>query len=47
MPLRALAAISPWRIVRADNWRLARLNVMRDWRVCLEEYLRDYYGGYL
>ncbi len=26
---------------------LRGLNVMRDWRVCLEEYLRDYYDGYL
>ena len=23
------------------------INVMRDWRVCLEDYLRDYYQGYL
>lgn len=23
------------------------LNVMRDWRVCLKEYLEDYYQGYL
>ena len=26
---------------------LRRLNVMRDWRVCLDEYLEEYYGGYL
>lgn len=26
---------------------LRNLNVMRDWRVCLEEYLRTYYAGYL
>jgi len=27
--------------------RLRNLYIMRDWRVCLEEYLRDYYQGYL
>ena len=26
---------------------LRGLNVMRDWRVCLDEYLADYYVGYL
>lgn len=26
---------------------LHNLNMMRDWRVCLEEYLDDYYEGYL
>ena len=26
---------------------LRGLNIMRDWRVCLEEYLREYYSGYL
>jgi len=26
---------------------LRGLNSMRDWRVCLREYIRDYYGGYL
>lgn len=26
---------------------LRGLNVMRDWRICLGEYLRDYYGDYL
>jgi dTDP-4-dehydrorhamnose reductase len=26
---------------------LRRLNVMRDWRVCLDEYLTDAYAGYL
>lgn len=26
---------------------LRGLNVMRDWRVCLREYLDDYYAGYL
>jgi dTDP-4-dehydrorhamnose reductase len=22
-------------------------NIMRDWKVCLEEYIRDYYKGYI
>jgi hypothetical protein len=26
---------------------LRGVNVMRDWRTCLREYLRDYYVGYL
>jgi dTDP-4-dehydrorhamnose reductase len=26
---------------------LRGLNVMRDWRVCLDEYLAEYYGGYV
>ncbi len=26
---------------------LRRLNIMRDWRVCLQEYLDGYYAGYL
>ena len=26
---------------------LRGLNIMRDWRVCLEEYLGDAYGDYL
>jgi dTDP-4-dehydrorhamnose reductase len=26
---------------------LRKVNVMRDWRVCLDEYLNDYYQGYL
>jgi dTDP-4-dehydrorhamnose reductase len=26
---------------------LRGLNVMRDWRICLDEYLEEYYGGYL
>jgi len=26
---------------------LRRLNIMRDWRVCLREYIKDYYQGYL
>lgn len=26
---------------------LRGLNAMRDWRVCLDEYLTEYYGGYL
>lgn len=26
---------------------LRDLNIMRDWRICLEEYLKDYYGDYL
>lgn len=27
--------------------QLRGLNVMRDWRICLKEYLGDYYAGYL
>lgn len=27
--------------------RLRGLNIMRDWKVALKEYLEDYYGGYL
>ena len=23
------------------------LNIMRDWRVCLDEYIAEYYAGYL
>lgn len=26
---------------------LRKANVMRDWRVCVDDYLRDYYQGYL
>jgi hypothetical protein len=26
---------------------LRGLNVMRDWRVCLREYVQTYYRGYL
>ena len=26
---------------------LRGINVMRDWRVCLDEYLAEYYAGYL
>jgi len=26
---------------------LRGLNQMRDWKICLEEYIRDYYKGYL
>ena len=26
---------------------LRGLNVMRDWRICLEEYIKEYYQGYL
>ena len=26
---------------------LRGLNIMRDWRVCLDEYLADAYAGYL
>jgi dTDP-4-dehydrorhamnose reductase len=26
---------------------LRKVNIMRDWRVCLEEYLKDYYHDYL
>jgi dTDP-4-dehydrorhamnose reductase len=24
-----------------------QLNVMRDWKICLKEYINDYYNGYL
>jgi dTDP-4-dehydrorhamnose reductase len=26
---------------------LRELNIMRDWRICLEEYIKNYYKGYL
>ncbi|MEY4721878.1 MAG: hypothetical protein RIQ46_1603, partial [Pseudomonadota bacterium] len=26
---------------------LRGVNVMRDWRVCLDEYLAEFYAGYL
>ena len=26
---------------------LRKLNIMRDWRVCLKEYINSYYQGYL
>lgn len=26
---------------------LRNVNIMRDWKVCLKEYITDYYGGYL
>ena len=26
---------------------LRGLNIMRDWRICLEEYIKNYYQGYL
>jgi len=26
---------------------LRGVNVMRDWKICLEEYIRDYYTDYL
>ena len=26
---------------------LRKMNIMRDWRVCLEEYIENYYQGYL
>lgn len=34
---------------RLINKRLddANLNIMRDWRVALREYIRNYYDGYL
>jgi dTDP-4-dehydrorhamnose reductase len=31
----------------AKKLDLRKLNVMRDWRTCLREYLNDYYVGYL
>ena len=31
----------------ATKLNLRGINVMRDWRVCLAEYLADYYVGYL
>ncbi len=27
--------------------RLRNMNIMRDWRVCLKEYIADYYADYL
>jgi len=30
-----------------EKLKLRGLNVMRDWRVCLSEYIADYYKGYL
>ena len=34
---------------RLENKKLdlRKLNVMRDWRICLKEYLNDYYSDYL
>ena len=26
---------------------LRGLNIMRDWRICLKEYIKNYYKGYL
>ena len=26
---------------------LRGLNIMRDWRICLKEYIKNYYQGYL
>jgi len=31
----------------SQKLNMRNLNVMRDWRVCLAEYLKDYYQGYL
>lgn len=31
----------------AVNLTLRGLNIMRDWRVCLDEYLAEHYAGYL
>jgi dTDP-4-dehydrorhamnose reductase len=41
------AARPPSERLIAQKLTLRGLNVMRDWRVCLEEYLADYYQGYL
>jgi dTDP-4-dehydrorhamnose reductase len=24
-----------------------KMNIMRDWKLCLQEYIKDYYEGYL
>jgi dTDP-4-dehydrorhamnose reductase len=26
---------------------LRNVNIMRDWKLCLQEYIQDYYKGYL
>jgi dTDP-4-dehydrorhamnose reductase len=41
------AARPPSERLIAQKLTLRGLNVMRDWRVCLEEYLAGYYQGYL
>lgn len=41
------AARPPSERLISKKLQLRGLYVMRDWRVCLEEYLRDYYEGYL
>lgn len=41
------AARPPSERLITKKLQLRNLNIMRDWRVCLEEYLKDYYQGYL
>ena len=41
------AARPPSERLITKKLELRGLNIMRDWRVCLEEYLKDYYQGYL
>jgi len=41
------AARPPSERLIATKLRLRGLYAMRDWKVCLAEYLQDYYGGYL
>lgn len=41
------AARPPSERLIARKLDLRELNIMRDWRVCLREYLDDYYVGYL
>jgi dTDP-4-dehydrorhamnose reductase len=41
------AARPPSERLIAQKLSMRGLNVMRDWRVCLEEYLDEYYQGYL
>jgi dTDP-4-dehydrorhamnose reductase len=41
------AARPPSERLIASKLTMRKLNVMRDWRVCLKEYLQDYYQDYL
>lgn len=41
------AARPPSERLLTKKLQLRGLNVMRDWRTCLQEYLHDYYGDYL
>lgn len=41
------AARPPSERLLASKLTMRNLNVMRDWRVCLKEYLDNYYQDYL